>query len=284
MNLGQLWDELATDLEREFRTYRSRLKNLSISVKPDKTLLTEADIAIENMIIDRIRQVDPQSVVVAEEDGRTAVRKDVLDNPRRIWVIDPIDGTAEFVKPQGREFCSVVCLLENLIPVAAFILAPELGRGSAPLLITAVPDFPAITVNGRDAGRRASGGGDRWVSVTRSQNEPARAFEPGLAHLGYSLKTRTTSQTLDMVRTAVDMSDFTDPPLPQFELFMRCEQKAWDGLAGLCLGRVAKLVSRDAEGNDRLPVNVNTLSQPEPAFSSTIMGDEELVSWLLQQI
>ena len=283
MNLGQFWDELATDLEREFRVYRSRLENLSISVKPDKTLLTDADIAIESMIVDRIRKVDPQPVIIAEEDERTAVRKEVLDSPGRIWVIDPIDGTAEFAKPQGREFCSVVCLLENLVPVAAFILAPELGRDSAPLVITADPDSPAVMVNGRDL-RRRTNGGDRWVSVTRSEDVPARTFETGLARLGYSLKTRTTSQTLDMVRTAIDLSDFTDPPLPQFELFMRRDQKAWDGLAGLCLGRVAGLASRDAEGNDRLPVSVDTLSLPEPVFSSTIMGDEELVAWLLERI
>jgi 3'(2'), 5'-bisphosphate nucleotidase len=283
MNLGELWEGLAADLEREFRAYRSRLKDLSISVKPDKTLLTEADVAIENMIIDRIRKVDPQPVILAEEDERTGVRKEVLDSPERIWVIDPIDGTAEFVKPQSREFCSVVCLLENLVPVAAFILAPELGRHSGPLLITATPNCTAIKVNGRDVYRRAEGR-DRWVSVTRSQDEPARAFEPRLARLGYNLKTRTTSQTLDMVRTAVDISDFTDLSLPQFELFMRKDQKAWDGLAGLCLGRVAGLVARDAGGNDRVPVSVETLSQPEPVFSSMIMGNEELVSWLLQQI
>lgn len=129
MNIDQLWDELATDLEQEFRAYRSRLKDLNISVKADKTLLTEADVAIENLIIDRIRRIDPDPVVVAEEDERTAVRKEVLDSPGRIWIIDPIDGTAEFVKPLGKEFCSVVCVLEDLVPVAAFVLAPELGRG-----------------------------------------------------------------------------------------------------------------------------------------------------------
>lgn len=284
MNIDQLWSDLASDLEREFRHFRSHLKGLNVSVKPDSTLLTDADIAIEHLIMDRIREIDPHPVVVAEEDERQAVRKEVLDNSRRIWVIDPIDGTAEFVRPENREFCSVVCLLEELVPVAAFIFAPELGRGSAPILVTAsVPDA-ALSINGHEAQSRRGAAGVRWVSVTRSQEEAARPFESALTQAGYNLKTRTTSQTLDMLRTTLDLSSYTDPPLPQFELFMRTNQKVWDGLAGLCLGKVAGLMSIDANGNGRLPATVEILSQPEPIFDSTIMGTEELVTWLLQQM
>ena len=284
MNLDQLWDELTSDLEREFRGFRSRLRHLNVSVKADNTLLTDADVAVENLIIDRIRKVDPHPVIIAEEDERTALRKEVLDKPARIWVIDPIDGTAEFVNPRSREFCSVVCLLENLHPVAAFIMAPELGRNSTPLVITASVRDAAAKVNGHDGHRHSVDDGQRWVSATRSKTEPPRPFERELTQLGYNLKTRTTSQTLDMLRTALDISTFTDLPLPQFQLFMRKNQKVWDGLAGLCLGKVMGLVSADAEGNSRLPVNVDILSRPEPVFKSTIMGDEELVSWLLRQI
>jgi 3'(2'), 5'-bisphosphate nucleotidase len=284
MYLDQLWGELASDLEREFRNFRSQLRHLNISVKADSTLLTDADIAVENLIIDRIRKIDPKPVVVAEEDERTVVRKEVLENSSRIWVIDPIDGTAEFVEPRSREFCSVVCLLEDLMPVAAFVLAPELGRDSTPIAITVNVRDATITINGQGGHRNDGYGGGQWASVTHSKTEPPRPFESGLTQLGYNLKTRTTSQTLDMVRTALDISAFTDLPLPQFQLFMRKNQKVWDGLAGLCFGKVAGLTLVDAGGNSRLPVSVDILSQPDPVFNSTIMGDEELVSWLLQQM
>lgn len=284
MNLDQLWNELASNLEREFHHFRSHLKELNISVKPDSTLLTDADLAIESLIMNWIREMDPHPVVIAEEDERHSVRKDVLDYPSRIWVIDPIDGTAEFVEPESREFCSVVCLLEDLVPVSAFVFAPELGRGAAPILVTASVHDAAIRINGHEARDRTGGAEGQWVSVTRSANEAARPFESPLTQIGYNLKTRTTSQTLDMVRTAVDLSSFTDPPLPQFQLFMRKDQKIWDGLAGLCLGKVAGLVSVDADGNSRLPATADILSRPEPAFDSTIMGNEELVTWLLQRI
>lgn len=274
MNLERFWDELASDLEREFRSYRGCLRQLQISVKEDKTPLTEADLAIEKMIVDRIRTIDPDPVIIAEEDGRTERRTEVLAKPRRIWVIDPIDGTAEFVNPASREFCSVVCLLEDLMPVTAFVLALELGPDATPLLITAT-EAGAIRVNGREATRHA---GSRHASLTRSKSDPLRPYESDLAHRGFRLKTRTTSQTLDMVRTALDLSAFTDLDLPQFGLFARWKQKIWDGLAGLCLGDKAGLTSVDANGISRLPIPAETASDPEPTFDSTIMGDSELAS------
>ena len=73
--------------------------------------------------------------------------------------------------------------------------------------------------------------------LTRSKDEPSRSLESGLAKIGYQLKTRTTSQTLDMVRTALDIAEFTDPPLPQFRLFVRTNQKVWDGLAASASAR-----------------------------------------------
>jgi 3'(2'), 5'-bisphosphate nucleotidase len=284
MDTGQLWNELASDLEREFRDFRSHLRGLNVSIKPDRTILTDADIAVENLIIDRIRKVDPHPVVVAEEDERRSVRKEVLASPQRVWVIDPIDGTAEFIRPESREFCSVVCLLEDLVPVEAFIFAPELGRGSMPILITATVHEMAVRINGREMQTRGKIPGKKWASVTRSQGGAARPFEAAFEHIGYNLKTRTTSQTVDMARTALDLSSFTDPPMPQFQLFMRNKQKIWDGLAGLCLGQVAGLVSVDADGNSRLPVGLEILSQPEPTFDSTIMGTQELVTWLRQRL
>lgn len=173
----QLWSELAGDLGREFRKYRSRLRDIDISVKPDKTLLTEADIAVQNLIIDRIREIDPHPVIVAEEDERTTVRKEILEKPGRIWVIDPIDGTAEFVKPRGREFCSVVCLLEDLMPAAAFILAPELGTGSTPIVVTASVRNAVVTINGNTASRITRA---QWVSATRSKGIPPEVSSPSL--------------------------------------------------------------------------------------------------------
>lgn len=281
MNLGKLWDGLAEDLDLEYRKFRRHLSGLNVRVKPNSTLITDADLAVEGLILEHLRRIDPDPVVVAEEDERHAIRSEILLRPGRIWVIDPIDGTAEFVKPESREFCSVVCLLEDLEPVAAFVFAPELGRGGTPIRVVGDVDDSSIMINGQVGARQV---GSSWVSVTRSCGTEARPFEAELERVGRQLKIRTTSQTLDMVRTAVDISDLTEPPLPQFDLFLRMNQKVWDGLAGLCLSKIAGLTCVDADGNDLVPVSLDVLRQPEPVFRSTIVGDRELVSWLLSRV
>ncbi|MFC0528334.1 inositol monophosphatase family protein [Phytohabitans kaempferiae] len=280
MRLDSLWDTLEVELLEIFRHYRTRLDTLDIDTKPDATLLTEADIAVEKLIVTRLRELDRNAVIVAEEDDRAARRQDVLTSPESVWVIDPIDGTAEFVRPDRVEFCSVVCLLRHRTPVAAFVLAPEVGTDRRPITVTADSATGTVLVN-RAAAKARAADQPRAASVTRSGGVPPRPFEEPMLRAGYELKTRTTSQTLDMVRTALDLSDVTGGKLRPFRLFHRRQQKVWDGLAGLCIGEATGLLAVDTNGHNRLPVDIETLSQPEPTFDATTMGSPEEVKWFL---
>jgi histidinol-phosphatase len=67
-------------------------RDLEISTKPDKTLVTQADTAIERAVRDRIHAEYPDHGLVGEEYGTEAG-----DAPIR-WYIDPIDGTHNFVR------------------------------------------------------------------------------------------------------------------------------------------------------------------------------------------
>jgi 3'(2'), 5'-bisphosphate nucleotidase len=117
--------------------------------------------------------------------------------------------------------------------------------------------------------------------LTRSQGAESLDVDESAEASGYRLKTRTTSQTLDMVRTATDLSALTEPVLPQFELFHRREQKLWDGVAGLALGRATGLRDCDETGA-ALPLGPEFLSAPTPVFPSTVMGRPETVAWFLE--
>jgi 3'(2'), 5'-bisphosphate nucleotidase len=282
MQFDELWSSLANELIRILSGYRSRLADLDVRAKPDNTLLTEADLAVEDLIMKRIREFDPTAVIVGEEDGKENRRDEVLSAPGLFWVIDPIDGTAEFVKPTHREFCSVVCVLQDLEPIASFFLAPELGLDQQPLLITADRSTGAVVVNGSTVKPSRQDQGPRWVSVTRSSGSIPRPFDAQLEAAGYRLKTRTTSQTLDMVRTAIDLTPYAGATFPQFDLFFRTEQKVWDGLAGLCLGETVGLRNADRTGDRRLPVDISILSQAEPTFDFTVMGLPEVVTWFME--
>jgi 3'(2'), 5'-bisphosphate nucleotidase len=277
----QLWDLLSARLRPAFVQYRERITELPIEVKADKTLLTEADIEVQNSIVEAIQAVEPSAVIIAEEDERTQVRAEVHRSAGRLWVVDPIDGTAEFVRGDRVEFCSVVCLLEDWQPSAAFVLAPELGRDRTPILITADVASKRVVVNGVPASPPEPRDGLTWLSLTRSEGSPARAVDSRAKAAGYRLKTRTTSQTLDMVRTVVNLTGLTDSELPCFSLFCRREQKLWDGAAGLALGRASGLRDCD-EAGAALPLGPGFLSAATPVFPSTVMGRPETVAWFLE--
>ncbi|WP_196255675.1 inositol monophosphatase family protein [Micromonospora sp. WMMC415] len=279
MNLDRLWTDLTGELLGMLRSYRSRVAELDVQVKADRTLLTEADLAIEEMIIGRIRSVDPEARILAEESGSGAWRPALDEEPERIWVIDPIDGTAEFVRPQSVEFCSVVCLMERREPVAALIVAPELASGNGPVVVTAAAAERRITLNDRPAAYNRQP--TRVVSLTRSARSEAPSHEAAVLEAGYQVKTRTTSQTLDMLRTALDLTGVAEDA-PRFDLFYRPRQKVWDGLAGLCLGEIVGLMSTNLNASRALPVPMETLAALEPTFASTVMGRPEAVKWFVE--
>lgn len=280
MSVAALWSFLAESLTPVFAQYRGDLDELEISTKDDRTLLTEADLAVQKLIVEAIRSHEAGATIIAEEDEQIGAREDVLAADGTVWIIDPIDGTAEFVDRTRIEFCSVVCRLTNWRPTEAFVLAPELGLGG----VVAVADAPArrITVNGRRVtAAPRSEDAPRSASVTRSKGTSRPEFDAAARRAGIDIKTRTTSQTLDMLRTAVDLTD-SAPEATPFDLFWRRQQKVWDGAAGLCFGAAAALRACDEDGHD-LPLGPTFLSASTPTFASTVLGTAAAVSWFLDR-
>ncbi|MGH3913529.1 MAG: inositol monophosphatase family protein [Pseudonocardiaceae bacterium] len=191
------------------RQYRSQLGSLHVERKSDTTLLSEADIAIETQIIACIRAREPEAVIIAEESAHLLSVRGEPNSAERIWIIDPIDGSAQFVAEDRREFCTVVCLVERRRPVAAYVLAPELGPQRSPVSIRYHGVGSVIEVNGWSVSGLSPADNLKLLSVTRSSGSEPRPYEPMLTSRGYELKTKTTSQTLDMVRSCVDLSPFT---------------------------------------------------------------------------
>lgn len=267
MNIQVLWDELEVSLTAMLLEFRSRLDSLDVSQKPDQTLLTEADIAVQEHIVTQIRAYEPSASIIAEErrDGSGGAA-----SSRRAWIIDPIDGTAEFVRPDRREYCSVVCLLEDRKPVAALVVAPQIGVGNTAVSIRVIGPGSSIEVNGRSRSGIPITVPLR-ASVTRSSPDAARRWERPMLDAGFELKTQTTSQTLDMVRTCIDLSEETGTTLTPFVLFYREAQKVWDGAAGMCLAQTVGLRVCDRHGRERPIIDLD-FSTVEPTFASTLVA------------
>lgn len=275
MQVEELWRQLSRDVVELIATFRSRLPALSVSAKPDRTLLTDADTAVQDCIIERIRNLDPHSPIIAEEDDNGAHRRAAAGSTY-VWIVDPIDGTAQFVEPSAVEFCSVVALYEYGHPSAALVVAPEIGPGRTPIIVSAHDH--RITVNGKriQTGPRELTG---HASTTRSQGRPPSHVERSLTAKGYDLKVRTTSQTLDLVRTAFDLTAFAPDARP-FDLFHRRQQKLWDGAAGFCLAQAAGLSISDEDGRPIVPLTRELMTQAEPVLPSSLVGPEALVNAL----
>lgn len=98
-------------------------KDFAIEYKDDKSPLTEADKLSNAVINAALLERYPSSNIISEENKQLPyeVRKDW----RSFWLIDPIDGTKEFIKKNG-EFTVNIAFVEAGVPTAGFVYAPAL--------------------------------------------------------------------------------------------------------------------------------------------------------------
>ena len=99
---------------------RFRALDLSIETKPDRTPVTDADQAVERKLRELIAQHRPEDSITAEEFG-----SDVRSN--REWIIDPIDGTANFLRGNPI-WGSLIALRVDGEILLSVVSAPALGR------------------------------------------------------------------------------------------------------------------------------------------------------------
>ena len=107
--------------------------DLGVRNKADKSPVTDADHAAEAVILAGLHKLTPGVAIVAEEE-MAAGRKPTLDGGP-FWLVDPLDGTKEFIKRNG-EFTVNIALIENGRPTLGIVLAPATGllwRGAASL-------------------------------------------------------------------------------------------------------------------------------------------------------
>jgi histidinol-phosphatase len=113
---------LLADTADSISMARFRALDLHVESKPDLTPVSDADTAVEKAIRATLARARPRDGVLGEEFGMS-----VPGAGRRHWVIDPIDGTKNFVRGVPI-WGTLIALMENDIPVAGLVSAPALGR------------------------------------------------------------------------------------------------------------------------------------------------------------
>jgi 3'(2'), 5'-bisphosphate nucleotidase len=94
-------------------------------LKTDNSPLTEADIASHNLITKKLNEITPKIPILSEESSITPWRQ--RKQWECYWLIDPLDGTKEFIKKNG-EFTVNIALIYQHRPILGVVHAPVLNE------------------------------------------------------------------------------------------------------------------------------------------------------------
>lgn len=99
-------------------------QDLEITLKDDKSPLTEADRRAHRLIVERLQRLDPDIPILSEESD--AIDFETRNSWHRYWLVDPLDGTKEFIKRNG-EFTVNIALIDGGQPGLGVVHVPVTG-------------------------------------------------------------------------------------------------------------------------------------------------------------
>jgi histidinol-phosphatase len=110
---------LADDAD-SLTTNRFKAQDLHVMTKPDLTPVTDADRSVEEGIRRTLSRARPRDAVLGEEQGSTG-------SSNRRWIVDPIDGTKNFVRGVP-VWATLIALMDDGEVVVGCVSAPQLNR------------------------------------------------------------------------------------------------------------------------------------------------------------
>ncbi|MGX7827721.1 histidinol-phosphatase [Actinokineospora sp. 24-640] len=165
---------------------RFRARDLVVTRKPDRTPVTDADTAVEDAVRAMIAERFPDDAVAGEERGG-------IIGSGRAWVLDPIDGTKNFLRGVPA-WATLIALVDNGAPVVGVVSAPALGRR---------------WWAAKDAGAWASAGGASAPIAVSGVTTLADAYV-STTHLGSWVEHHSREQYLDLVDACWENRAFGD--------------------------------------------------------------------------
>ncbi|MDP4175946.1 MAG: 3'(2'),5'-bisphosphate nucleotidase CysQ [Bacteroidota bacterium] len=100
------------------------LKDKEVSLKSDESPLTKADLLSQKIISSSLKKIYPSIPIISEESKQTDYEE--RKQWEYFWLVDPLDGTKEFIKGNG-EFTVNIALIEKNSPVLGVVFIPALN-------------------------------------------------------------------------------------------------------------------------------------------------------------
>ena len=124
LNLKNIVEQLiVTFLEAGKIAKEISQRGVKITFKADKSPVTDGDLAVDKLLGDKITNLTPNIPIVSEE----TVNLDVKNKDNTFWLIDPIDGTKDYIKKKD-EYTLNAALIIGLKPAIGIVYAPAKNR------------------------------------------------------------------------------------------------------------------------------------------------------------
>ncbi|MFZ0487109.1 MAG: inositol monophosphatase [Arenicellales bacterium] len=187
----------------------------TISAKRDGSYVTDIDLALQKRIEEALREIHPDIPFVGEETPEDERARVLRAGNRRVWCLDPLDGTTNFTS--GLPFYGVsLALLENRVPVQGIVFDPV-----------------------RDECFTAVAGGGAWMNGHRLGGASRRSAEHCVACVDFKRLPRTVSEHLVAQPPFKSQRNFGACVLEwcwlaadRFQLYLHGGQHLWDYAAG----------------------------------------------------
>ena len=95
-------------------------KGLKIEIKDDKSPVSNGDLKVDELITEKIKELTPNIPIISEE----TVNLKIKNNASIFWLIDPIDGTKEYIAGRD-EYTLNAALIINKVPIIGLVGVPK---------------------------------------------------------------------------------------------------------------------------------------------------------------
>ncbi len=238
------------------RIYR---KDFSSDVKNDNSPITEADLKSNNIIKEILSETNLDILSEEDKDDETRLAQN------RIWVIDPLDGTTDFVNKTG-EFTVMIALVDNKKPVLGIIYWPTeetmfLAQKNSGAWRFSNDNWAKISVSNISELKKCRAVGSRYHLSENEKTLLKKLMITNFTSVGSSLKVgEISSGSADVYLTTTN------------------KMKEWDTCASYCIiseagGKMTDMFGNDISYNNKFVVHQNGILVTNGLVHDTIVKE-----------